>query len=488
MKIGTITRVSVGIGIIVLVTIATIAWLMGGGGSSAGMPVPPPRTVSFDSVAAEGGITSGEIISIQPEQLKNAGIQIVLPEEMMTSESFARSAVGVVEADSYKDIPVVTVASGRVVEVRVEVGTQVAEGQILATLESTDFTNAQGAFIVARAELDNARNSSSRALRLAEVNDESKSLLDSAKRDFDSRRAILEEATSRRDRYERLFKAGAVSRQMRDEETRRYIEVKSDFEEASRRLERATSILEIGNEARARVEEAERRLRRAEGEFSEARRRLLIFGLTDSQIADLKTLEDVMRIHPLRAPIGGEVTLRNLTKGEFLDAGKQVLRVTDLRSLWVVGQLTEADVSEIKLGTQGEIALQTGGEVIGSGRVTYISPALNPSTRTAQVRVTVPNTGKRLKLGSYVRILFESDESKTRVVPSIPSGAVQLLKGNPVVFIPKENIGDFEVRVVRIGSAVKGKVPVLDGLELSEKVVDTGSFLLRAEYLKRNVN
>jgi multidrug efflux pump subunit AcrA (membrane-fusion protein) len=182
------------------------------------------------------------------------------------------------------------------------------------------------------------------------------------------------------------------------------------------------------------------------------------------------------------------VTLRNLTKGEFLDAGKQVLRVTDLRSLWVVGQLTEADVSEIKLGTQGEIALQTGGEVIGSGRVTYISPALNPSTRTAQVRVTVPNTGKRLKLGSYVRILFESDESKTRVVPSIPSGAVQLLKGNPVVFIPKENIGDFEVRVVRIGSAVKGKVPVLDGLELSEKVVDTGSFLLRAEYLKRNVN
>jgi len=488
MKIGTITKGAIGIVLVVLAAIASFSFLIGGGSSGAGRPVPPPRTVSFDSVVAEGGISSGEIISIQPDQLKNAGIQVVFPEEMLTSESLQRSAVGVVEADAYRDIPIATVASGRVMDVLVELGTQVKEGQILATIESADFTNAQAAYISARTELENARRSSSRALQLADVNDESKGTLDSARRDFDSRRAAFEEATLRRDRYERLFTAGAVSRQMRDEETRRYLEAKSDLEEARRRLERATSILEIGDEARARVEEADRRLRGAEGQFSEAKRRLLIFGLTESQIAELKTLENLTRTHPLRAPIGGEVTVRNLTRGEFVDAGKQVLRVTNLTSLWVVGQLSEVEAAEIRLGTKGEIALQNGGEVIGSGRVTYVSPALNSSTRTAQVRVTVPNIGNRLKLGSYVRILFKSDERKGRVVPAIPEGAVQLLKGNPVVFVPSQNSGDFEVRVIRIGTAVNGKVPVLDGLDMSEKVVDTGSFLLRAEYLKRNVN
>jgi len=457
--------------------------------SGAGEPVPPPRTVSFDS-QAEGGssLAAGTIISIQPEQLKNAGIVTELPSEVVTSESVSLSAVGTVASNSYRDIPISVPAPGRVSSVKTQLGERVSEGQILAMINSVEFAGAQTSYLSARTELDNARLSSERAFRLAQVNDDAKSDFENARRDLQSLNAALDEAAARKQRFERLHAVGAVSRQMLDEEIRKYSSAAADAEESRRRIDRTTALLEINNEARSRIEESERRLRRAEGEYSEARRKLSLFGLSETQLNGLKKLDDILPDYPLRAPIAGEVTVRNISKGEFVDGSRESLRVTDLRSLWVLGQVSESDATAIRVGTKAEIALQIGGEIIVAGRVTYIAPSINEATRTTQVRVEIPNEGRNLRLGSYVRILFQSDDSEARSVPAVPIAAVQVLKGNSVVFIPTAKEGEFEVRVVRTGKENGGLIPILEGLRTDEKVVSVGSFLLRAEYLKREAN
>jgi RND family efflux transporter MFP subunit len=456
---------------------------------TAGKPVPVPKRISFD-VGSEGGsgVSAGEIITIQPEQLKNAGILFSLPSEVIASDSISLSVVGTVASNPYRDVPVFLPAPGRVTSITTELGRKVSEGQVLAMINSTEFAGAQTNFLSAMAELENARLSAARSLRLAQVNDEAKSGLENARRDLQSLTATLDEASTRKQRFERLFAVGAVSRQMLDEEIRKYSSAVADAEESRRRLERATALLEINNEARSRIEESERRLRRAEGDYSEARRKLSLFGLDESQINRLRKLEDLLPDYPLRSPIAGEITSRSISKGEFVDSSRESLRVTDVSSLWVLGQVAESDLNAIRIGTKVDIALQINGEVISSGRVSYIAPSISEATRTTQVRVETRNEDGKLKIGSYVRMRFQSDESNKRSVPAVATSAVQVLKGNSVVFVAKGNAGEFEVRVVRTGKANAGLVPILEGLELNERVVTSGSFLLRAEYLKRDTN
>lgn len=453
-------------------------------GDEAGQPVPTPRTVTFDSNSDETAIESGEIITIQEEQLRNAGIEVIASEEVVTTDSLGISAVGVVETDAYKDVPISPVSQSRVREIIVELGQQVKAGQTLARLESKDFTNAQAAFISARTELNSAKMSAERAVKIAGVSDEDRRIFEEARRDSQKAQALLDESTARKERSERLFKVGAVSKQNLDEETRAFLTAEAEYGEARRRAERASTLLEVNDASRSRIEEAERRLRVAEGQYSEAMRRLVIYGLSDSQVSNLKDLSGIITTYPLRAPINGEVTLRNLTKGELVEEGKTVLRVTDLSKVWVIGQFSEGEVAQIRVGTAMGVAKQAGGEVIASGRVTYISPTLNTATRTAQVRVEISNAGRNIQIGSYVRLILSAEDGKKRTVPAVPESAIQNLKGSSVVFVQRSKT-DFEVRSVKVGRLSNGKLPILEGLSLGEKVVTQGSFLLRAEYLKR---
>jgi RND family efflux transporter MFP subunit len=478
-------------------TIITILLISGGGvlivavilafvsmESGAGQPVPAPRTVNFDSDSADATVQSGEVISIQLQQVRNAGITVVASTEVITTESAGKTAVGVVETNAYRDVPLGPVSQSRVIGISVELGQQVKAGQILARMESRDFANAQATFITARSELDSARISAERAVKIAGIGNDSRKSFEEARRDSLKAKALLDQASALRDRSERLFGIGAVSRQSLDEATRNLIAAKAEFEEALRRSEREAALLEINDASRSRIEESERRLRAAEGQYSEARRRLAIYGLTDSQISGLKNLQGLLTDYPLRAPIDGEVTLRSLNIGELIEEGRTVLRVTDLDSVWVVGQFAENELSQIRLGAATGIARQFGGEILASGRVTYISPSLNPSTRTTQVRVEIPNDRRSVQIGSYVRIILNAGDGSKRSVPAVPDSAVQILKGDNVVFVQKSET-EFEVRSVKPGRLSNGLVPILEGLSMGEKVVSQGSFLLRAEYLKR---
>jgi Cu(I)/Ag(I) efflux system membrane fusion protein len=170
--------------------------------------------------------------------------------------------------------------------------------------------------------------------------------------------------------------------------------------------------------------------------------------------------------------------------GEVIDPNKELMRVTDLSSVWVVGQVYEQDLAKVHIGSGGTITSDAFPGRVFRGQVSYVDPKLDPQTRTAQVRVELANPGQQLKIGMYVNVAFAAlwgAQSTTAVVPVV---AVQNMNNQQVVFVATSDPNVFAMRPVRLASESNGYYPVLEGLNVGEHVVTTGSFLLRAEWLK----
>jgi multidrug efflux pump subunit AcrA (membrane-fusion protein) len=117
--------------------------------------------------------------------------------------------------------------------------------------------------------------------------------------------------------------------------------------------------------------------------------------------------------------------------------------------------------------------------------VTYIDPRVDHQTRTAKVRVEVPNPERRLLLGMYVTLRFTARSGERRVV--VPRTAVQTIGARQVVFMPvPEEEGRFVPRVIELGPLVGDAYTVRSGLSPGERVVTEGSFFLRAEMLRNS--
>lgn len=120
------------------------------------------------------------------------------------------------------------------------------------------------------------------------------------------------------------------------------------------------------------------------------------------------------------------------------------------------------------------------------GQVTYIDPNFNPTTRTAQVRVVIENPGQMFKVGQYVNVAFGSMRMAERTAPVVPSSAAQTINNQKVVFLKTDQPNVFTLRQVRLGTETNGQYVVLEGVNVGDKVVANGSFLLRAEWIKQH--
>jgi RND family efflux transporter MFP subunit len=183
------------------------------------------------------------------------------------------------------------------------------------------------------------------------------------------------------------------------------------------------------------------------------------------------------------APIAGVVTDRAANLGQIVSMGQELFVVTDLSEVWAVGDLYEQDFSRVGVGAEATITTQAYPEFTLRGRASYIDPRVEPQTRTAKVRVEIPNTEGRLRLGMYVSMTFHTSSGPS--VLAVPRPAVQALGQRHVVFVeaPGEE-GRFIQRLVTLGPAVEESYVVLKGLELGDIVVTEGSFFLRAESLR----
>jgi RND family efflux transporter MFP subunit len=263
----------------------------------------------------------------------------------------------------------------------------------------------------------------------------------------------------------------------------KYLAAKAMVEADHQKLERTKQLVEIGAASRQELEEVTAVHTSHATEAEAARQRLVLLGLTRKQVEALKNPSQALATIVVPAPIDGAITERSANPGQVVALGEALFVVTDLSEVWAVGDLYEQDFPHVRVGSEATLTTLAYPSLTLRGRVTYIDPRVELQTRTAKVRVEVPNPDGRLRLGMYVTMTFRTP-SGARVV-AIPRAAVQTIGGRQVVFIavPDEE-GKFLQRTVKLGPLAGESYSVLEGLQPGDVVVTEGSFFLRAESLR----
>jgi RND family efflux transporter MFP subunit len=264
----------------------------------------------------------------------------------------------------------------------------------------------------------------------------------------------------------------------------RYLTVQADLEEHHKHHARTTKLVEIGAASREELEQATTKLRSAESELASQRQRLLLLGLSPQRISSLRSSEQVSSEVSLPSPVSGTVIARSANPGEVVQADKEILRVADLSSVWVIGQVYEKDLARIKVGSGASITSEAYSGRVFRGQVSYVDPTLDPATRTAQVRIELANPSQTLKIGMYVNVAFATLGGAESTIAVVPANAVQNINNQQVVFVALNEGNVFAMRPVRLGPEANGRYPVLEGISVRDRIVTDGSFLLRAEWLK----
>jgi cobalt-zinc-cadmium efflux system membrane fusion protein len=272
------------------------------------------------------------------------------------------------------------------------------------------------------------------------------------------------------------------SAELADAQTK-YLSMRAMLEADHQRRERTRKLLDIGAASRQELEEVTAVHASHATEVEAARQRLLLLGLSRKQVDALIHPRQVMADVVVPAPIDGMITGRSANLGQVVGMGEELFVVTDLSDVWAVGDLYEQDFTRVRVGSEATITTPAYPELRLQGRVSYIDPRVDPQTRTAKVRVEVPNPDGQLRLGMYMTMVF-STASGAPVV-TVPRVAVQTIGGRQVVFVavPDEE-GKFVQRTVALGSLAGESYTVLQGLQSGEVVVTEGSFFLRAESLR----
>ena len=264
----------------------------------------------------------------------------------------------------------------------------------------------------------------------------------------------------------------------------KYLATIADLDEHHRHHTRTEKLVQIGAASREELELASSKLKSAESELASLRQQLLLLGLSPQRVSGLRWTSQISSEVTVPSPSSGTVTSRSVNSGEVIEANKELLRVTDLSSVWVVSQVYEKDLVRIRVGSGASVTTDAYPGRVFRGQVSYVDPKVDPQTRTIQARIELPNPGQQLKIGMYVNVTFAALAAKGSSVPLVPAMAVQNMGNQQVVFVATTDPKIFAMRPVRLGPESNGYYPVLEGLRAGEQVVTDGSFMLRAEWLK----
>lgn len=209
-----------------------------------------------------------------------------------------------------------------------------------------------------------------------------------------------------------------------------------------------------------------------------ARRRLAYWDIPEDEIRRIEERGEPLRTLTLRAPASGVVVEKNVVEGDRIMPGMTLFRIADLSRVWIEVEIYEKDLSGMAL-RQGALVFFEGypGEAF-RGTVTYIYPTVSTQSRTAKVRVELPNPAGRLKPGMYAQVTLDVPPTEPTLV--VPRGAVIETGQRTLVFVADAS-GALMPREVRTGRASGQLVEVLSGLEEGERIASSAAFLIDAE-------
>jgi Cu(I)/Ag(I) efflux system membrane fusion protein len=244
-------------------------------------------------------------------------------------------------------------------------------------------------------------------------------------------------------------------------------------------LVQAQQELLLATQLQKEVDAAGTEARAAAVELREAARRRLLHW--DIALADIERIErtgEVQRTVVLRVPVRGVVVEKNVLSGQKIMAGDALYKVADLSVVWIEGEVFERDLAAVHVGQTVQVELQATPSKSRTGRIAYVYPTINPETRTARVRVAMPNPDLALKPGMYATIRIQGASAAN--VLTLPRSAILSTGERNLVFVRRED-GMLEPRNVTVGAANDERLEITSGLSKGETVVASATFLVDAE-------
>ena len=336
---------------------------------------PPPAQVTH--------VSDMNLISVDADKVS----QFPLATAEKLQEAAQLSATGSVNPDISRTVPVISLANGRVVDIKVRLDDFVKKGQLLMKVQSPDVSSAFDAYLKA-------------------VNDE---------------------------------------------------------QLANKAFLRAKDLLEHGAISQAMFEQAEDSEKDAKADLTAADEQLKVIGV------DKDHPSPVVNVY---APVSGVIITQNVNPsgaaGVNLSGSSTAFVIADLSEVWILCDVYENDLSKVHVGQSAHIHINAYPDKVLTGRISDIGPVLDPSIRTAKVRIQVANPGI-LKIGMFVTAIFESTAKQTYA--AIPADAVLHLHDRDWVFVPAGG-GQFKRTEVHGGKILSdGKQEIMSGLAPGEQVV-----------------
>ncbi|MGD0938838.1 MAG: efflux RND transporter periplasmic adaptor subunit [Terracidiphilus sp.] len=329
------------------------------------------------------------LITIDPKDV--AKFPLTSATQIETSTEL--TATGSVLPDIAREVPVISLANGRVVDIKVRLDDRVKKGQLLLKVQSPDVTNAFNA----------------------------------------------------------------------------YLKAANDEQLAKKAFERADDLFKHGANSQAQLEQAEDAEKNAQADLNAAEEQLQTLGV------DKAHPSSVVNVY---APIGGVIVAQNVTNaaaaGVTLSGSATAFTIADLSSVWIVCDVYENDIAKLQLGQEARIRLNAFPDRSLTGRVSDIGPVLDPSLRTAKVRIEVANPGF-LKLGMFATATFTSKNKEIHA--AVPAEAVLHLHDRDWVFVPAgEN--QFKRTEVHAGKILNGaRQEILSGIQPGQQVAGNALLL-----------
>lgn len=208
-----------------------------------------------------------------------------------------------------------------------------------------------------------------------------------------------------------------------------------------------------------------------------ARRRLKLWDISDDQIRKLEETGQVSKTMTLYSPYEGFLLERMASRGMSVMPGMALFKLADLSVVWVYADIYESELPLIRLGQSASFRIPYLPAENFTGKVIYIYPSLDPKSRTAKVRIEIPNRKGALKPEMYADVEIKIDLGQRLVVPE----SAIIDTGTRQVAIIDKGSGYFEPRDVKLGVKVEDYYEVVQGLKPGERVVTSANFLIDSE-------
>ncbi|HLK18189.1 MAG TPA: efflux RND transporter periplasmic adaptor subunit [Bryobacteraceae bacterium] len=317
-------------------------------------------------------------------------------------------------------------------------GDHVAKDQLLAVLENKDLQAAVGDSKGAYQQAQSAYRTTASATVPEDTN--------KAQQDLQAAKQAMEAAQKVYESRKQLFDQGALARRLVEEANVTFVQARSQYEIAKKHLEATESVsrVEQVKGAEAQVESAKAKYEGAEAQLSYSE---------------------------IRSPIAGIVADRPLYAGEMASAGAPLLTVVNISRVIARANVPVGQAASVKVGNPATIS-QTDAQLETSGKVTVVSPAVDPNSTTVEVWVEADNPGERLKPGATVRVDIHAETVKDAIV--IPTSAIlPSAEGGVQVLVAGADSKAHEKKI-EVGIREPDKVQILKGLSVGEKVITVG--------------